>query len=124
MNKKHNKIQEVQTSKLAIKALLIPVLMWCMGVCFFGIAGFPSTDSAITRSIGGFIIISAIILVFFSGPVGVVLGIKALHEIKKSTENVKGKRLAIEGIILSIVLELVFFAYAFAIADIARSFSI
>jgi len=62
--------------------------------------------------------------VLLSGPVGLVLGFKALREIKNSKGRLKGRRLAIEGIVLSIVLEFIFFAIAFVIADITKGYDI
>jgi hypothetical protein len=111
--------QKLKTSTLATAALLIPVVMWGSGVCIFEIGDrFASNLEVEPGSFWYFLGISAAGLILFSGPVGLGLGIGALNAIKNSKGMLKGRRLAIEGMIVAVALECVFFVFLFAIVAI------
>jgi hypothetical protein len=117
MNKQKEQSQKLKTSRLATAALLIPVAMWGSGICIFEIgARFGPNLEVQPGSFWYFLRISAIYLILFSGPVGLGLGICALNAIKNNNKILKGRRLAIEGMIVAVALECVFFVFALATA--------
>ena len=112
MNEKNNTRPESKTSRLAVGTLAVPVMMFGVGLCIFemGERLSFSSDSELVRTLGLF----AIAWLLLCGPVGVVLGVLALHEIKNTKQELKGRRLAIEGMIIAIALECVFFVFVLA----------
>jgi len=105
--------QKPKTSKLAIAALLIPVVMWGSGICIFEVCGSFSRN---TVPQGAYAVLEsfATFLTLTSGVVGIILGVLALILIKESKGMLKGKRFAIEGMIVAVALECVFFVFLFA----------
>ena len=91
-----------KTSKLAITSLLTPVILWGIGFCLIILCGtlvnpIPSGWRSVITDLGIWLIIASL-------PSGLVLGIIALVHIKNKQGLLKGKRLAIEGIIISVAL--------------------
>jgi len=100
--------QKPITSKLAIAALVTPVVLWGGGHCIF-LFSVPGTivdpiPQAWQSGWRSAILDISADLVVTSPLVGVVLSIAALIHIKHSKGRLRGKRFAIEGIIVSVVI--------------------
>jgi len=111
VKEKNGTAQKCKTSRLAVAALVVPVIMWGAGICLLELK--VSDDSWAIMPLG----FSAVFLILFCGPAGVLLGTKALRQIRTSKQKLKGRRLAIEGMIVGVALECVFFAFALAAAS-------
>jgi len=117
MNKQQKQIHKSRTSRLAVSALVIPVVLWGSGICILGAFRSFSRDT-VPKGLNLVIERSATTLVLFSGVVGIVLGALAVALINESKGMLKGKRFAIEAIIVSVVLESAFFVFLFLIVAI------
>ena len=117
MNKQQAQSQKPKNSRLAISALVIPVVMWGSGICILGARGSFSRNIA-PNGLDFIMDLSATAMVLLSGVVGIILGALALILIKESKGALKGKRFAIEGITVAIGMELVFFTFLFFIVAI------
>jgi len=98
---------EPKTSKLAIASLVTPVILWGSGFCLIKLRGtlvnpIPSGWRSDITGLGIWLIIASL-------PSGLGLGIMALVHIKYKQGMLKGKRLAIEGIIISVTLVIITF---------------
>ena len=98
---------ESKTSKLAITSLLTPVILWGIGFCLIILCGtlvnpIPAGWRSDITDLG-------IWLILASMPSGLGLGIMALLHIKNKQGMLKGKRLAIEGIIIPFALGIITF---------------
>lgn len=100
--------QKPKTSKLAIAALVTPVVLWGSGICIFEFlvpgALFNPIPQAWQSGWRSAIIDRAAGLAVISPLVGVGLSIAALIHITSSKGRLKGKRFAIEGIIVSVLI--------------------
>lgn len=94
-------------SKLAIASLLTPVVVWGSGFCLLKLCG--TLANPIPTGWRSDITDLGIWLILLSLPTGLGIGIIALVCIKNSHGMLKGTRLAIEGIILSVVLAIITF---------------
>ena len=95
-------MEDSKKSKLAIASLVTPVILWASGFCLIIICG--TLLNPIPSGWRSDITDSGIWLIIASLPSGLVLGIIALVHIKNKQGLLKGKRLAIEGIIISVAL--------------------
>ena len=98
---------ESKTSKLAITSLVTPVILWGSGFCLIKLCGtlvnpIPSGWRSDITNLGIWLILASL-------PAGLGLGIMALVHIKNKQGTLKGKHLAIEGIIISIAFVIITF---------------
>ena len=98
---------ESKTSKLAITSLVTPVILWGIGFCLIKLCGtlvnpIPSGWRSDITDLGIWLILASL-------PSGLGLGIMALLHIKNKQGMLKGKRLAIEGIIITFALAVITF---------------
>lgn len=99
-----------KTSKLATASVVMPVAMWSTGFsllkfCDTLINPIPSGWKSIVTDIG-------ILMILLSILIGLGLGSAALAYNENDHKGSKNKRLAIEGIIISIVLGCITFLFA------------
>ena len=112
MSEIDNKIQDQKPkmSKLAIASLVVPVILWCSG-------WFLAAIGAILPKIFSYKFLLQIFdtflfwffflltqLILLSSPIGIALAISSLIFIGKSKGKIGGKRFAIEGILISVIL--------------------
>ena len=102
--------QKSKTSKLAIASLVTPVVLWGSAfslckLCETLIDPIPSGWRSYVWDLGVWLLVASV-------PVGFGLGIAALEWIRNSNGMLKGRRFAIEGIIVSVALGIVTFLFA------------
>lgn len=97
-----------KTCKLAINALVIPVVLWGSGFWVSEMVTRFSPETETGRILEIVLGIPAVLAILASAPTGILLSFLAMGKIKRSNGMLKGWRLAIEGIIVSVALECVF----------------
>jgi hypothetical protein len=102
-----------KTCKLAIDALIIPVVLWGSGFWVSEMVARFYSDTETVEILEIVLGLPAICAILASAPTGILLGIISLIQIKRSDGMLKGRRLAIEGIIVSVALECVFLWFTF-----------
>ena len=91
-------------SLLAVAALTVPVLMWCLGFGLVVHVMFHVPISEARLSFGFLEASFAYFLLISFAPVGIFLSVSALLCIRRNTDTLYGLRYAIEGLIISILL--------------------
>jgi len=110
--------QKPKTSKLALTTFLTPAILWLIGIfCFPGSYLIFKFHKARSNGLIGLILPTGLCLLLLIIPVTTILFFVTFHKIKKNNGSLKGKRYAIEGIILAfgliamtVLLFLIYFA--------------